>query len=84
MTPANPSQPNAKQLADMVRRIARTQDEEYDCEITYQLFDQFTEAVARGEDIAEIMPRVQHHLDMCPDCKQEFEALLKIIKVSLP
>jgi hypothetical protein len=29
-----------------------------------------------------LMPIVQHHLDTCPDCREEFEALLRILKAS--
>jgi predicted anti-sigma-YlaC factor YlaD len=46
----------------------------------HRLLDQFAEAVLRGEDVARLMPLVQRHLDMCPDCREEFEALLRILK----
>jgi hypothetical protein len=44
--------------------------------------DQFAEMVMRGEDVAHLMPLVQHHLDMCADCREEFEALLRILRAS--
>jgi predicted anti-sigma-YlaC factor YlaD len=35
--------------------------------------------VRRGEDTASLMPLVEHHLKMCPDCREEVEALLRIL-----
>ncbi len=66
----------------MVRGVARTQAVEYSCEDVNQLLDEFTEAVAQGKDLATLMPLVQQHLDLCPDCREEFEALLRIVRAT--
>ena len=71
-------------LKNMVRGVARTQEIEYSCEDVYQLLDEFTEAVAQGKDVATLMPLVQQHLEMCPDCREEFEALLRIVRATQP
>jgi predicted anti-sigma-YlaC factor YlaD len=34
----------------------------------------------RGEDASHLMPMVQKHLNMCPDCREEYEALLKMME----
>lgn len=67
-------------LRKLLVAIEQTQDVEYSCDEVYQLLDQYTEAVERGEDAAQVMPLVKHHLDMCPDCREEFEALLSILE----
>jgi predicted anti-sigma-YlaC factor YlaD len=36
----------------------------------------------RGEDASQFMPLVQKHLNMCPDCREEYEALLKMMETS--
>ncbi len=69
-------------LKTMVRGVARTKITEYSCEDVYQLLDEFTEAVVQGKDVATLMPLVQQHLDLCPDCREEFEALLRIVRAS--
>jgi hypothetical protein len=46
------------------------------------LLDQYAEAVERGEDTAQLMPLVKHHLDLCRDCHEEYEALLNILESS--
>ena len=67
-------------LKTMVRGVARTQETEYSCDDTYRLLDEFAEAVAQGKDAAKLMPLVQQHLDLCPDCREEFEALLRVLR----
>ncbi len=71
-------------LTTMVRGVARTQETEYSCDDAYQLLDEFTEAVAQGKDVAKLMPLVQQHLEMCPDCREEFEALLRVVRTTQP
>ncbi len=71
-------------LKTMVRGVARTQETEYSCDDVYQLLDEFTEAVALGKDVAKLMPFVQQHIEMCPDCREEFEALLRVVRTTQP
>lgn len=67
-------------LAVMGQQIASTQDVEYDCNDVYRLLDQFAEAVQRGEDVAHWMPLIRAHLERCPDCRTEFEALMRALQ----
>ena len=71
-----------EKLKTMVRGVARTQEIEYSCDDAYRLLDEFTEAVVQGKDVAALMPLVQQHLDLCPDCREEFEALLRVVQAS--
>jgi hypothetical protein len=66
----------------MVDMLAHTREEEYSCDEVLALMDQFAEMVIQGEDAARLMPLVQHHLEMCGDCREEFEALLRILRSS--
>lgn len=76
--------PSSAQILPALRRllyaIEQTQDVEYSCDEVYQLLDQYAEAVERGEDTEQLMPLVKHHLDLCPDCREEFEALLNVLE----
>jgi hypothetical protein len=60
--------------------LEKTQEEELTCDDVFALLDQFTEMAARGEDVAELMPLVKLHLDICGDCREEYEALLNVIQ----
>ena len=75
-----PSTPQTMQK--MLGMIERTRDDEYSCDQVHELMDQFAEAVARGQDAAQLMPLIRHHLDMCPDCREEFEALMRILQAA--
>ena len=69
-------------LRKMIKQLEHTQDVELSCDEVLALLDQFTEAYLRGEDVARLLPLVQHHLDMCGDCREEFEALLRILQAT--
>jgi anti-sigma factor ChrR (cupin superfamily) len=63
----------------LLHSVAKTEEQELSCDEVYALVDQFAEMVKRGEDGSRLMPMVQKHLNMCPDCREEYEALLKMI-----
>ena len=71
-------------LRPVLARIARTQAQELSCDEAYALLDVMADAVGRGEDTAALMPLVQHHLEMCPDCQEEFTVLLRSMEVTKP
>lgn len=66
-------------VAAALRMASMTEDVELSCDEVYDLLDQFAEAAQRGEDVAALMPLVQRHLDMCPDCREEYEALQRML-----
>jgi hypothetical protein len=66
-------------LKKLIQSIANTHEEEIDCGEAYRLLDEYTEAEARGDDLASLLPAVKQHLDMCRGCFEEHEALLNIL-----
>lgn len=70
-------------LRRLISQIARTRDVELGCDEVYAVLDQYVEALASGADAAALLPLVKHHLDLCPDCFEEYEALLSIIEAGL-
>ncbi|MEJ2353134.1 MAG: hypothetical protein P8Y03_25380 [Anaerolineales bacterium] len=82
-TDGGPPSPQPQEvLKAMLHKIARTQEIELTCGEVFELLDQYAEMVANGEDVAEIMPLVKQHLEMCPDCDEEFKALLRVLQNS--
>ena len=69
-----------EKLKSLVKMTAATEENEVSCEHAYRLLDQFAEAIIHGEDTAKMMPEVQKHLELCTDCREELDMLLKIIK----
>lgn len=69
-------------LRKLVQMIEKTQEVELSCDDVYELLDQYTELANRGGDTKELMPLVDHHIEICPDCREEFEALLRVLKAT--
>jgi len=84
--PESSSVKNGKFSPELLRKLMvqleHTQDVELTCDEVLALLDQFAEAYLRGEDVARLLPLVQHHLDMCGDCREEFEALVRILRAA--
>lgn len=54
--------------------------EELSCSDMFARLDEFVETEVRAEDAGKITPLVREHLDMCPDCCDEYEALLAVLE----
>jgi hypothetical protein len=65
--------------ARLAALCAAAEEDDLNCDGVHALIDQFAECVTRGEDAAALMPLVQSHLVRCPGCKEEFEALLRMM-----
>jgi predicted component of type VI protein secretion system len=69
----------SKEMQKMLAMLSKTQDVELTCDEVFALLDQFTELAAQGENVAQLMPLVQQHLDMCGDCQEEYKVLESIL-----
>lgn len=78
----SPDPPQPAMMQKMIMGLAHTQAQELSCDEVYALLDVFADKVSRGEDAASLMPLVQRHLEMCPDCREEFEALVKSMQAT--
>ncbi len=74
---------NPTLLKKMMGAVARTLPEEIGCDECFALSDQFAELVIAGKPAADLMPFVLAHLERCPDCNEEFEALLTALRLTL-
>ena len=63
-----------------LRVLENMQHEEMSCEEMYAQLDEFVEQEVKSHDAARIMPLIQEHIDMCPDCCDEYQALLDILE----
>jgi hypothetical protein len=69
-------------IRGLLERLERTLPEELSCGEVYDLIDQYADLVQSGKDPASLLPLVEHHLEMCMDCKEEFEALMRALRAS--
>jgi hypothetical protein len=71
------------QVEMMLQMIEKTQTIELSCDDVHKLLDQYTELAIQGDDAAVLLPLVHNHLALCPDCREEFEALKRILEAHL-
>jgi hypothetical protein len=67
---------------EAVLKILRALDDlptEITCDDLYARLDEYVEREVDKNDAAQIMPFVREHLDLCPGCCEEYEALLDIL-----
>ncbi len=77
LAPVPPDQGLPAEMKPLIMGLTYTQAQELTCDEVYALLDVFAEMMSRHEDAAALMPLVQHHLEMCPDCREELDALLR-------
>lgn len=63
----------------IMRVLDSMPDEEITCEDLYTRLDEYVELEVDQKDAAQIMPVIREHLDLCPGCCEEYEALLDVL-----
>lgn len=66
---------SSSELQALVRLITHTREHEIDCSQCLSLVAQFAEAELAGKSIDEGLLAVEHHLTICSECREEYEAL---------
>ncbi|MEO8356869.1 MAG: hypothetical protein ABI621_13225 [Chloroflexota bacterium] len=56
--------------------------EDISCGELYAKLDEYVEREANKKDAAYLMPVIREHLDLCPECCEEYEALLEVLSHS--
>jgi len=67
-------------LKKVLRSLSITQEEEMTCGECYQQVDVYVDMLREGKSAAEVLPLVEHHLTLCPPCRDEFEALVVALR----
>lgn len=68
-------------VENLLKILAVTDEQEISCDDVHRVLAEFVELQQRGEDVAHLMPLVQKHLEICPDCREEHEALLRALEI---
>lgn len=70
----------SERLGPLLAQLAKTKSEEISCDDVGAALAEFAEMHQRGEDVQHLMPFVHQHLEICRDCRQEYEALLAALE----
>lgn len=62
--------------------LENVREEEMSCDQMFIQLDEFVEHEVKSRDAARIMPLIQEHIDMCPECCDEYQALLTVLENS--
>ena len=74
------AQPDTSKLVEGVLfKLTQTAENEMSCAEVHELIDQFAELELAGADVQHLMPLVQKHLDLCPDCLEEHDVLVDVL-----
>jgi hypothetical protein len=71
---------DAAKLKKLVREVLSTLPQEIGCDECLEQLDRFVEMELAGQNAEEAMPLVQNHLEHCDCCREEYEALLKVLR----
>lgn len=66
---------NYQRFTNWLKNIYATQENEISCTECFDRVSHFVELELTGEDAAGKMPELQHHLNQCRACRDEYEAL---------
>ena len=67
-------------ILQLLQGILALHEAELDCDACSDQLACLAELVAVGHDPKKLLPAVQAHLDCCGDCREEFEALVFIMR----
>ena len=71
----------SEQVGSFVKLIGLTRDREFDCGECVQHLGEFAERQLLGpSSLDEAIAGVEHHLSVCPECREEWLALMRILK----
>lgn len=69
-----------KEIDGLMRLVGLTKDEEINCEQCLTLVAEFAEMELAGKTIPDSLKTVEHHLDICSECNEEYKLLQKALK----
>ncbi len=77
----NPPEPISNDaVLGFLRVLESAEKEEISCEELFEKLDQYVEREVDKKDAAKLMPVIREHLDLCPGCCEEYEALLDVVE----
>ncbi len=67
-------------IQSFLQVLERVQEEGCSCDEVFSKIDEYVEREVDKKDAEDIMPLIREHLDLCPECCEEYEALLDILE----
>ncbi len=69
-----------KQYQDLARFLIKTRPEEMTCDEWLEHVGEYAEHVLAGRAAPSSLVEVERHIDLCPECAEEFCAILAAMR----
>ena len=69
-----------EQIRTLVGLIVTTETDQLTCEDCFGQIGEFAEHALEGRELTDGMKVIQRHLEQCPCCKGEYEALIEALQ----
>ena len=66
----------------LLRLVSQTRDREVDCSRCLARIAEFAERELAGKPIVDGLRAIEHHLSICSECREEYEALRRALGAS--
>jgi len=73
-------EPPNEAVLGFLRVLEHVRAEELTCDEIFAALDEYVEREIDQKDAARLMPLIREHLDLCPECCEEYETLLHVIE----
>ncbi len=73
---------DTKQLKRLLSAVEDTREDEIHCDECLAGMAEFAETQLVGMEVPAAVQRIQAHILTCPECTEEFELLLEILRSS--
>lgn len=67
-------------IQGFLRTLEVVRVEDMSCSQAFARLDEYVEKELHGQAAARLMPLLREHLDLCHDCSEEYEALLRVLQ----
>lgn len=64
----------------LMHLLCETRDDELSCEEVFNCLDEYADCLESHKDVGGKKPLVEHHLSICPDCRDELDALIHALE----
>ena len=69
-----------EQIQTLVGLIVTTETDQLTCEDCFGQIGEFAEHALKGRELTDGMKVIQRHLEQCPCCRGEYEALIEALQ----
>lgn len=68
-----------EEIDGLLRAVGLTNDEEINCDQCLSVVAEFVEQELTGKSIPDSLKAVEQHLSICSECREEYQALQRVL-----